>query len=120
MFAENFEEIISKMTMLKAHGLKFSVDDFGTGYSSLSYLKRLPIDALKIDRAFVHDIVGDGNSRAIVESIILLSRALRLSVIAEGVETEAQRDFLARLGCSSFQGWLFSHPLPVKEFESIG
>ncbi len=119
MFVESFEEIISKMTMLKAHGLKFSVDDFGTGYSSLSYLKRLPIDALKIDRAFVHDIVTDGNSRAIAESIILLSRALGLSVIAEGVETEAQRDFLARIGCSSFQGWLFSQPLPIRDFQAL-
>jgi diguanylate cyclase (GGDEF)-like protein/PAS domain S-box-containing protein len=119
MFVENFEEIIAKMKLLKAYGLRFSVDDFGTGYSSLSYLKRLPIDELKIERSFVHDIATDVNSGAIAESLILLSRALGLSVIAEGVETEAQRDYLARLGCSSYQGWLFSRPLPINEFQSL-
>ena len=107
------------MTVLKALGLKFSVDGCGTGFSCLSYLKRLPIDELKIDRTFVHDIVSDANSGAIAESIILLGRALGLSVIAEGVETEEQRDSLLRLGCSSFQGWLFSQPLPVTEFQSL-
>jgi len=119
MFVDSFEEIIAKMAVLKALGLKFSVDDFGTGFSCLSYLKRLPIDELKIDRTFVHDIVSDANSGAIAESIILLGRALGLSVIAEGVETEEQRDSLLRLGCSSFQGWLFSQPLPVTEFQSL-
>ena len=79
------------MTTLKAHGVKFSIDDFGTGFSSLSYLKCLPIDQLKIERTFVHDIVGDASSSAIAESIILLSRALGIAVIAESVETEAQR-----------------------------
>jgi PAS domain S-box-containing protein len=82
MFVESFDEIIAKMTTLKAHGLRFSIDDFGTGFSSLSYLKRLPIDEMKIDRSFVHDIVGDVNSGAIAESIVLLGRALGLSVIA--------------------------------------
>jgi diguanylate cyclase (GGDEF)-like protein/PAS domain S-box-containing protein len=119
MFVESFDEIIAKMTTLKAYGLRFSIDDFGTGFSSLSYLKRLPIDELKIDRSFVHDIVGGGNSGAIAESIVLLSRALGLSVIAEGVETEAQRDHLARLGCSSYQGWLFSRPLPIRDFQAL-
>lgn len=118
MFVDNFEEIIAKMKVLRAHGFKFSVDDFGTGFSCLSYLKRLPIDELKIDQTFVHDIVGDANSGAIAESIILLGRALGLSVIAEGVETKEQRDSLIRLGCSSFQGWLFSQALPVTEFQS--
>jgi len=119
MFVESFDEIIEKMTTLKAHGLRFSIDDFGTGFSSLSYLKRLPIDELKIDRSFVHDIVGDANSRAIAESIVLLSRALGLSVIAQGVETEAQRDHLAGFGCSSYQGWLFSRPLPILDFQAL-
>lgn len=119
MFVESFDEIIAKMTTLKAHGLRFSIDDFGTGFSSLSYLKRLPIDELKIDRSFVHDIVGDVNSGAIAESIVLLGRALGLSVIAEGVETEAQRDHLARLGCRSYQGWLFSRPLPIRDFQAL-
>ena len=119
MFVERFEEIIRKMTALKAYGIKFSIDDFGTGFSSLSYLKRLPIDQLKIERTFVHDIVGNTSSGAIAESIILLSRALGLSVIAEGVETEAQRESLVRLGCSSFQGWLISQALPVQEFQAM-
>lgn len=115
---ENFEEIIAKMSVLRSHGFRFSVDDFGTGFSCLSYLKRLPIDELKIDRTFVHDIVADANSGAIAESIILLGRALGLSVIAEGVETAEQRDALIGLGCSAFQGWLFSQALPAKEFQS--
>jgi EAL domain-containing protein (putative c-di-GMP-specific phosphodiesterase class I) len=119
MFVDNFEDVISKMTMLEANGLRFSVDDFGTGFSSLSYLKRLPIDEVKIERSFVRDIVTDGNSGAIAESIILLSRALGLSVIAEGVETEEQRDYLAKLGCTSYQGWLFSRALPTEEFQSM-
>jgi EAL domain-containing protein (putative c-di-GMP-specific phosphodiesterase class I) len=118
MFVEHFEAIIQKMKALKTYGVKFSIDDFGTGFSSLSYLKRLPIDQLKIERTFVQDIVLDSSSIAIAESIILLSRALGLSVIAEGVETEAQRETLVRLGCSSFQGWLISQPLPVQEFQT--
>ena len=119
IFVESFDEIVAKMTALKAHGVRFSIDDFGIGFSSLSYLKRLPIDELKIDRSFVHDIVGDVNSGAIAESIVLLSRALGLTVIAEGVETEAQRDYLARLGCSTYQGWLFSRPLPIRDFQAL-
>jgi diguanylate cyclase (GGDEF)-like protein/PAS domain S-box-containing protein len=119
MFVDSFEEIVAKMEVLKARGFRFSVDDFGTGFSCLSYLKRLPIDELKIDRTFVHDIVTDVNSGAIAESIILLGRALGLSVIAEGVETEQQRDSLLRLGCSSFQGWLFGKAVPAGEFQSM-
>jgi diguanylate cyclase (GGDEF)-like protein/PAS domain S-box-containing protein len=119
LLVENFEDVIAKMTDLKSHGLKFSIDDFGTGYSSLAYLKRLPLDVLKIDRAFVGDILVDIASGAIAQTIISLGRAMGLSVIAEGVETEEQRDFLANLGCHSFQGYLFSHPLPLEEFEAV-
>ncbi|SPE29838.1 Diguanylate cyclase/phosphodiesterase with PAS/PAC sensor(S) [Candidatus Sulfotelmatomonas gaucii] len=117
MLLEDVEGVIARMSVLKSHGLRFSLDDFGTGYSSLSYLKRLPLDQLKIDRAFVRDILGDVTSGAIAQTIISLSRAMGLSVIAEGVETEEQRDFLARLGCDAFQGYLFGHPLPIEEFE---
>jgi EAL domain-containing protein (putative c-di-GMP-specific phosphodiesterase class I) len=99
--------------------LRFSLDDFGTGYSSLSYLKRLPLDQLKIDRTFVRDILVDDSSGAIAQTIISLSKAMGLSVIAEGVETERQRDFLKRLGCSSFQGFLYGRPLPLEEFERV-
>jgi diguanylate cyclase (GGDEF)-like protein/PAS domain S-box-containing protein len=117
MLLEDVEGVIAKMSALKSHGLRFSLDDFGTGYSSLSYLKRLPLDQLKIDRAFVHDILVDVTSGAIAQTIVSLSRAMGLSVIAEGVETEEQRDFLAHLGCQAFQGYLFGHPLPIEEFE---
>jgi len=117
MLVENVEEVIGKMTMLKAHGLRFSLDDFGTGYSSLAYLKRLPLDQLKIDRSFIRDILTDESSAAIAQTIISLSRAMGLPVIAEGVETEEQREFLTRLGCHAFQGYLYSRPLPLEEFQ---
>ena len=119
MLVDNIEEVIAKMTVLKSHGLRFSLDDFGTGYSSLSYLKRLPLDQLKIDRAFVHDMLVDVTSGAIAQTVISLSKAMGLSVMAEGVETEEQRDFLASLGCHAFQGFLFSPPLPLREFEML-
>lgn len=116
MLVDDFEKVISKMTDLKSHGLTFSLDDFGTGYSSLSYLKRLPLDELKIDRSFVRDILVDACSGEIAHSIISLGRAMGLSVIAEGVETEAQREFLAHLGCHAFQGYLYSRPLSLEKF----
>jgi len=117
ILVENIEDVIGKMTVLKSHGLSISLDDFGTGYSSLSYLKRLPLDQLKIDKAFIRDIMVDDTSGAIAQVIISLGRAMRLSVIAEGVETEEQREFISRLGCHAFQGFLFSRPLPLEEFE---
>ena len=119
MFVEDLEDVVAKMTTLKSHGLRFSLDDFGMGYSSLAYLRRLPLDQLKIDQEFVRDILEDPSSSAIAQSIISLSRAMGLSVIAEGVETAGQRDYLARLGCHSFQGFLFSGPLPVEEFQLL-
>ena len=118
MLVENIEDVITKMTELKLRGLRFSIDDFGTGYSSLAYLKRLPLDQLKIDRSFVRDILADAASGAIAQAIISLGRAMGLSVIAEGVETEEQRGFLTGLGCHSFQGYLFSRALPLEEFEA--
>jgi diguanylate cyclase (GGDEF)-like protein/PAS domain S-box-containing protein len=119
MLVENIEEVIAKMSELKEHGLSFSLDDFGTGYSSLAYLKRLPLSLLKIDRAFVHDMLVDATSGAIAQTIISLGRAMGLSVIAEGVESEEQRGFLAGLGCHTFQGFLFSPPLPIEQFEAL-
>jgi diguanylate cyclase (GGDEF)-like protein/PAS domain S-box-containing protein len=117
MLVENVEDVASKMTQLKAHGLLFSLDDFGTGYSSLSYLNRLPLEQLKIDRSFVRDILGNASCGAIAQAIISLSKAMGLSVIAEGVESEEQRLFLVRLGCNAFQGFLISRPLPLLDFE---
>jgi EAL domain-containing protein (putative c-di-GMP-specific phosphodiesterase class I) len=119
MLVENIEDIIAKMTRLKEHGLRFSLDDFGTGYSSLTYLKRLPLDRLKIDRSFVRDMMVDATSGAIAQTILSLGRALGISVIAEGVETEEQRGYLVGLGCHSFQGFLFSRPLPLDKFEAF-
>ena len=119
ILAANLDEIISKMTALKAIGLSFSLDDFGTGYSSLSYLKKLPIDQLKIDRSFVCDMLSDENSASIVKTIITLARGLSLDVIAEGVEQPEQCHFLIREGCHAFQGFYFAKPLPQGEFEQF-
>jgi diguanylate cyclase (GGDEF)-like protein/PAS domain S-box-containing protein len=118
MLLENIEDIIDKMTALKEIGVRFSLDDFGTGYSSLQYLKRLPLDQLKIDQSFVRDITLDSSDRAIVRTIIAMAQSLNLSVIAEGVETEPQRQLLLHQGCTSFQGYLFGKPLPISEFEA--
>ena len=113
LLLEDTEEIILKMTALKACGVGFSLDDFGTGYSSLAYLKRLPLDQLKIDKSFVHDLLTHPNDAAIASSIITLAQSLGLNVIAEGVETEAQRQRLEALGCYTYQGYLFGHPVPA-------
>jgi diguanylate cyclase (GGDEF)-like protein/PAS domain S-box-containing protein len=119
MLLDNVENIIAKMNALKVIGVKFSLDDFGTGFSSLSYLKRLPLDQLKIDQSFVRDALTDSNDAAIIRTIIALGQTLSMEVIAEGVETETQRHFLAALGCNHYQGYLFSKPLPLKEFEQL-
>jgi diguanylate cyclase (GGDEF)-like protein/PAS domain S-box-containing protein len=119
MLAENLDDVIAKMTQLKAHGFRFALDDFGTGYSSLAYLKRLPLDQLKIDRIFVRDILVDRGSGAIAETIVSLGKAMGLPVIAEGVETQEQRQFLEGLGCQTFQGYLFGWPLPIEDFERV-
>jgi len=117
LLVSDVEEIIDKMFALKAKGVGFSLDDFGTGYSSLSYLKRLPLDQLKIDQSFVRDILVDPNDAAIAKTIIALAASLGLGVLAEGVETEAQRDFLASSGCHAYQGYFFSRPLSLERFE---
>ena len=119
LLATDIEVTIAKMGMLKELGVTLSIDDFGMGYSALSYLKHLPLDQLKIDRAFVKDVLTDPNDAAIARTIISLSQSLGLAVIAEGVETEAQRDFLARHGCECYQGYLFCPPLGIEALEAF-
>lgn len=113
LLLDDIDVTIDKMVALRKTGLRFSLDDFGTGYSSLSYLKRLPLYEIKIDRSFVNDILQDANDAVIVRAIIALGHSFGLSIIAEGVEDSAQRDFLTNNGCTRFQGFLFGAPVPV-------
>jgi len=118
LLIDNVEDVIAKMTALKAQGICFSLDDFGTGYSSLYYLKRLPLDQLKIDQGFICDLLTDPNDAAISLTILALAKSMDLNVIAEGVETQAQRDFLEHQGCLDFQGHLFGAAMPIEQFEA--
>jgi len=107
------------MNALRKIGVRFSMDDFGTGYSSLSSLKKLPLDQLKIDQSFVRDIAIDPDDATIIETIIAMANKLNMEVIAEGVETEIQRAFLDQHDCHLFQGYLFSKPVPIEQFEVL-
>jgi EAL domain-containing protein (putative c-di-GMP-specific phosphodiesterase class I) len=119
MLVNDVTDIITKMNALKAKGVHLSLDDFGTGYSSLGYLKKLPLDQLKIDQSFVRDMLTDTHDVTIVRTVVDLARGMNLHVIAEGVETEAHRQFLAELGCHSFQGYLLSRPVPIADFDAV-
>ena len=109
------DEVGQRLEHLRSIGLELTLDDFGSGYSSLGYLKRFRFHRMKIDRVFVRDLPGDADSAAIVDAILAMARALGLDVVAEGVENVDQLRFLERLGCRSFQGYYFSHPLPAAE-----
>lgn len=116
---DDIDGTIVKMHALRAIGIQFSMDDFGTGYSSLSSLKKLPLNQLKIDQSFVRDITSDEDDAVIVQTIIAMANKLGMEVIAEGVETQAQRSFLKKNGCFLFQGYLFSKPIPIDQFELL-
>jgi len=119
MLLDQMDKAITTMAALRDIGVRFALDDFGTGYSSLQYLKKLPLYQLKIDQSFVRDIVVDGSDLAIVRTIIAMAQSLELEVIAEGVETEAQRQLLLNNGCENFQGYLFSMPVEIRQFELL-
>ena len=109
------EGTLVKISQLREMGVRISLDDFGTGYSSLSYLHRLPFDKIKIDQSFIKNVADDDNSLAIVQAITLVAKTRNVITVAEGVETEQQRELLRMLGCSEMQGYLFSHPVPVQD-----
>lgn len=120
MVIEDINTVITKMHILRDAGVQFSLDDFGTGYSSLSYLTQLPISQLKIDRSFVHNIGVKHSDSVIVQTIIGMAENLGMEVIAEGVETQEQYEFLRENGCVLFQGYFFGKPLPIEKFDSLG
>ena len=116
---KDMDSIITTMNAISSIGVRFSLDDFGTGYSSLQYLKKLPLHQLKIDQSFVKDLTIDRSDEAIVDTIISMAQSLNLDVIAEGVETEEQRQYLENAGCANYQGYLFSKPVPIEQFEAL-
>jgi EAL domain-containing protein (putative c-di-GMP-specific phosphodiesterase class I) len=113
LLLHDIEDTVVKMERLAKIGIRFALDDFGTGYSSLTYLKRLPLSQLKIDQSFVRDLLTDPNDEAIARTILQLADSLGMEVVAEGVETEGQRERLVAMGCLSFQGYLFGRPGPL-------
>jgi EAL domain-containing protein (putative c-di-GMP-specific phosphodiesterase class I) len=113
------EKLIKKLRAIKDTGVRLSIDDFGTGYSSLSYLKRFPIDVIKIDRSFVMEITSNPDGAAIVQTILAMAHTLKLRVVAEGVEKPEELMFLREHGCEEMQGYYFSKPVPLSEFEEL-
>ena len=116
---EDFDNVIDKLKILRSHGVRVSLDDFGTGFSSLSYLKKLPIDTLKIDKSFIDTVLSDSATRIITESIINMVKSLGIESIAEGVEEQAQYDYLHAIGCDMIQGYLLGKPHTAEEIEGL-
>jgi EAL domain-containing protein (putative c-di-GMP-specific phosphodiesterase class I) len=119
LLIKNIAESVCKLEKLKACGFRISIDDFGTGYSSLAYLKRFPLNTLKIDRSFVSAVDKDSSNAGIVEAIIAMAKALKFDTVAEGVENQAEFDFLNRQHCDLYQGYFFSRPLNFDNFEQL-
>jgi len=119
ILADDLAQVLAQLHQLAQAGVQLAIDDFGTGYASLSYLKQLPIHRLKIDRSFIQRLPADASDAAITRTIVDLARALKLQVIAEGVETAEQHDYLASIGCHEFQGFLFSPAVPAAQFEAL-
>ena len=119
LLLQNVESTLATVRKLKTMGVRLVIDDFGTGYSSLSYLKRFTVDKLKIDQSFVRDISTDPDDAAIVRAIIQMAKSLRLGIIAEGVETQEQLDFLRNEGCPEIQGNFFSRPLSAENLRAF-
>ena len=119
MLADDIDDVVRKMAELKSHGVRFSLDDFGTGFSSLNYLRQLPLDQLKIDQSFVRNMLASDKDASIAKTVVALGQSLGLDVIAEGVETSEHRNFLADMGCTSYQGYFFAKPLASAEFDAF-
>ena len=119
LFMQNLDSAILKMQALQNLGVQFAMDDFGTGYSSLSSLKKLPLDELKIDQSFVQDIDNDSSGKVIVKTILGMAKNLNLRVVAEGVETKKQKDFLEQEGCALLQGFLLGRPMPLQKITHL-
>jgi diguanylate cyclase (GGDEF)-like protein/PAS domain S-box-containing protein len=119
LLLDNVAETIASMEALKKLGIQYSLDDFGTGYSSLQYLKQLPLDQIKIDQSFIQDLGNNSSDKAIVRTIIAMAKSLNLDIIAEGVETDEQRQLLLNKGCNHYQGYLFGKPVPIEQFNAI-
>lgn len=111
--------VASTLHTIRASGISIAVDDFGTGYSTLNYLQKLPVDIVKIDQQFIKDIPNSSEDMTLVKAVIAMAHSMGLDVVAEGVETEAQADFLRKHSCEELQGYFFSRPLPAGEFEAL-
>jgi EAL domain-containing protein (putative c-di-GMP-specific phosphodiesterase class I) len=119
MIMHDVGKTMQKLNALGKMGIRIAIDDFGTGHSSLAYLKRFPIDTLKIDRSFIRDLPADADDKAITTAIIAMGKSLDLTVVAEGVETSDQLEFLRAHGCDEFQGYYFNSPLPADQFAKL-